>query len=146
MYRDVHDTDFGDFIAATLETQFSELIQTQPEVLARHCAEAGLVEKAVGYWLRAGQLAMARSAMTEAAARLHKGVDLLGTLPDGPLRWQQELDLQIALRPALTATKGLAAFEVGETVTRARAGGANESTRLPCAASVRSKHFSYLPI
>jgi hypothetical protein len=106
-------------IAATLETHFSEFIQTQPHVLARHCAEAGLVEKAVGYWLKAGQLAMARSAMTEAVARLHKGLDLLSGLADGPWRWQQELDPQIALRSALTATKGLAASEVGETIARA---------------------------
>jgi predicted ATPase len=41
-------------IAATLKEQFPEIVQTQPEVLARHCAEAGLVEKAVGYWLMAG--------------------------------------------------------------------------------------------
>jgi predicted ATPase len=40
-------------IATTLEAQFPEIVETQPEVLARHCAKAGLVEKEVGYWLKA---------------------------------------------------------------------------------------------
>ncbi len=94
---------------------------TQPALLARHCAEAGLSEKAVAYWLKAGRQAMARSAMTEAVAQLRKGLDVLTGLPDGPRRRQQELDLQLALRPALAFTKGLSASDVGETIARARA-------------------------
>ena len=54
-------------ITAILEAHFPEIVQTQPDVLARHSAEAALAEKAVGYWLKAGQQAMARWAMTEAA-------------------------------------------------------------------------------
>jgi predicted ATPase len=73
------------------------------------------------YWLKAGQQALARSAMTEAIAQLHKGLDLLATLPDGPWRQQQELDLQIALGSALMRTKGYSAPDVAETVGRARA-------------------------
>ena len=38
-------------IAATLEDQFPEVVVARPALLARHCAEAGLVEKAVAYWL-----------------------------------------------------------------------------------------------
>ena len=64
---------------------------------------------------------MARSALTESVARLRKGLDVLANLPEGPWRRQQELDLQIALRPALASTKGFSAREVGETITRARA-------------------------
>ena len=108
-------------IAATLEDQFPEIVVAQPALLAQHCAEAGLAEKAVGYWLKAGQQALARSAMTEAVAQLQKGLDVLAGLPDGPWRRQQELDLQIALGPALAATKGLSAPDVGETIARARA-------------------------
>src|SRR5215475_2732792 len=40
-------------IATTLEAQFSEIVETRPEVLARHCADAEFPEKAVGYWLKA---------------------------------------------------------------------------------------------
>jgi predicted ATPase/class 3 adenylate cyclase len=107
-------------IAATLEEQFPEIVAAQPALLARHCAEAGLAEKAVAYWLKAGQQALARSALTEAVAQLRKGLDVLSGLPDGPWRWQQELDLQIALQSALAATKGYSAAEVGETLARAR--------------------------
>jgi len=108
-------------IAASLEDRFSEIALAQPALLARHAAEAGLAEKAVGYWLQAGQQALARSATTEAAAQLRKGLDVLAGLPDGPWRRQQELDLHIALRPALAATKGFSAAEVGATLARARA-------------------------
>src|SRR4029450_12941976 len=37
-------------IAQVLEERFPETTQTQPELLAHHCAEAGLIEQAVGYW------------------------------------------------------------------------------------------------
>ena len=59
--------------------------------------------------------------MAEAVAQLRKGLDVLAGLPDGPWRQQQELDLQIALGSALTATKGWSAAEVDETLARARA-------------------------
>ena len=78
----------------------------QPALLAHHCAEAGLADKAVVYRLKAGQQAMARSATREAVAQLQKGLDLLATLPDGPWRRQRELDLLKTLRPAAAATKG----------------------------------------
>jgi tetratricopeptide (TPR) repeat protein len=107
-------------IAATLKEQFPEIVQTQSEVLARHCAEAGLVEEAVGYWVRAGQQSIARWAITEAVAQLQKGLDLLSGLPNNAWRLTQELELLIALGNALLATKGYAAPEPGEAFDRAR--------------------------
>jgi hypothetical protein len=65
--------------------------------------------------------ALARSATTEAAAQLRKGLDALDGLPDGAGRRQLELDLQLALGSALTATKGYSSTEVGEAYARARA-------------------------
>jgi predicted ATPase len=59
-----------------------EVMAAQPELLARHCGEAGLNEKAISYWLKAGQQAATRSAMIEAVAQLTKGLDLLAILPD----------------------------------------------------------------
>ncbi len=108
-------------IAATLEDRFAEIVLAQPALLARHCTEAELVEQAVAYWLKAGQQALARSAMTEAVAQLRKGLDVLAGLPDGSRRQQQELDLQTALGPALTATKGNSAADANEALCRARA-------------------------
>jgi DNA-binding SARP family transcriptional activator/class 3 adenylate cyclase len=107
-------------IAATLESQFPDIVAAQPQVLAHHWAEANLNEKAVGYWLKAGQQAVARSAMTEADVQLHKGLNLLASLPEGRQRRQHELDLQIALGEAQKATRGFGAAEVGETFARAR--------------------------
>ena len=46
---------------------------------------------------------------------------LLRSLPDATPRWQQELELQIALGRALIVAQGYAAPAVGETYARARA-------------------------
>ncbi|MGA7373081.1 MAG: hypothetical protein WBW37_10765, partial [Methyloceanibacter sp.] len=53
-------------IAATLENDFVEIGENQPEVLARHCTEANLIEKAAGLWGKAGQRSLERSALVEA--------------------------------------------------------------------------------
>ena len=106
-------------IATTLEAQFPDIVTAQPALMAQHSSEAALTEKAVGYWLKAGQQATARSAMTEAVARLQKGLDLLKSMSDTSARQQQELDLRITLGQALIATKSWAAPLVGETYARA---------------------------
>jgi predicted ATPase len=108
-------------VAHVLEKQWPETAETQPELLAHHCAQAGLVERAIAYYARAGQRAVARSAMAEAIAQLTKGLELLTSLPDSASRQRQELELQIALGQALIATQGYAAPTVGETYARARA-------------------------
>jgi predicted ATPase len=108
-------------IAQVLVEQFSEVAETQPELLAHHYTEAGLREQAIGYWQQAGQQALKRSANLEAIQHLTAGLELLATLPETPARAQQELDLQLALGSALVATKGYAAPEVEQTYARARA-------------------------
>jgi class 3 adenylate cyclase/predicted ATPase len=107
-------------ITEVLEKRFPDIAKTQPAVLARHATEAGLVEPAIGYWLRAGQQAVARSAMKEATVQLQKGMDLLKGLPATPSRDQQELDLQVTLGRALVATRGNSAPEVDQTFARAQ--------------------------
>jgi predicted ATPase len=107
-------------IAQALEGQLPETAGTEPELLAHHCAEAGLAEKAADYWLKAGQLALSRSAMAEAVAQLSKGLAVLESLPDGPARWRRELKLQVALGQALIAARGFAAPETGRAYARAR--------------------------
>jgi predicted ATPase len=108
-------------VARVLAERFLETVDTQPELLAQHYTEAGLTEQAIPYWQRAGQQALQRSANLEAVQHLTTGLALLATLPETPARVQQELDLQMALGPALSATKGSAAPEVEQTYTRARA-------------------------
>ena len=107
-------------IVQLCETRFPEVVATQPEVVARHCTAAGQDEAAIGYWQRAGQRALQGSAHAEAIAHLTQGLAVLTTLPETPARLQQELDLQVALGPALHATKGNAAPEVERAYARAR--------------------------
>jgi len=107
-------------IAQILAVQFPETAETQPELLAHHYTEAGLMAQAVPYWQRAGQRASERSAYLEAIAHLTKGLEVLATLPNTPERIQQELDLQIILGPALMAIKGQGASEVEQIYMRAR--------------------------
>jgi len=107
-------------IAKVLEQQFSEIGETQPELLAHHFTEAGLVDRAAEYWQRAGEHALARSAMKEAEALLRKGLDLVHNMADGVSRQEQELGLQICLGQALFATQGWAAPDVSEAYDRAR--------------------------
>ena len=107
-------------IAQVLETQFPETAKSQPELLAHHYTEAGLIEQAVDYWQKAGQSASERSAHVEAIAHLRQGLALLQTLPETPERTRREVDTLIVLGVSLIATKGYAAPEVGHTYTRAR--------------------------
>jgi predicted ATPase len=108
-------------IAQVLEAQFPELVAIQPELLAHHLTEAGCHAQAVGYWQRAGEGAVARSAHLEAISHLMKGLEALQTLPETAGRIQQELVLQTTLGPALMITKGFAAPEVEHAYARARA-------------------------
>ena len=107
-------------IAAVLAEAFPETAETQPELLAHHYTEGGLSEKAVGYWHRAGQKAVERSAHVEANNHLNKGLVLLQGLPKTVERHEQELALRITLGNALIAAKGHAAPEVGSIYSQAR--------------------------
>jgi predicted ATPase/class 3 adenylate cyclase len=107
-------------IANALEQQFPEIVQTQPETLAHHLAEAGLIGKAIEYWLRAGKNAALRSANLEAIAHLRRGIDGTGGLPASEDRDRSELNLQLILGPCLIATQGPAASEAVTTFARAR--------------------------
>ena len=96
------------------------LAETQPQILAQHCAEAGLLAKAIAYWRRAGLAAARRSAMKEAIAQLRCGLELVPLLPDLLDRANVELDLQVALGATMLASKGEAAPEIGDAYRRAQ--------------------------
>ena len=107
-------------IAQTLEAQFLETMETQPELLAHHYTEAGLNEQAIAYWQQAGEGAIKRSANPEAVAHLTKGLALLKQLPQTLQRSEQELILLMALGRALMAARGYGASEVNRVYMRAR--------------------------
>src|SRR5262245_30461151 len=90
-------------IAQVLEAQFPSTAEAQPELLAHHYTEAGLIAQAVRYWQRAGENAIQRSAHAEAIAHLRQGLALLQTLPETPDSVQREVNISIALGASLMA-------------------------------------------
>ncbi len=107
-------------IAEALESQFAEIAESQPEILARHCTEAGLIEKAAGLWGKAGQRSLARSALVEATAQFTRALDQIATLPGTASLRRQQIELQVALANALMHTKGHAAAETKAAAEQAR--------------------------
>jgi predicted ATPase/class 3 adenylate cyclase len=107
-------------IAKMLEGQFADIAESQPELLARHCTEAGLIEKAAGLWGKAGQRSLARSALLEAVTQLTHAIDQIATLPPTPALRREQIELQIALINSLMHVKGQAAPETKVALERAR--------------------------
>ena len=85
-------------IAETLEGRFADIAETQPELLARHCTEAGLIEKAAGLWGKAGQRSLARAALLEGAEQLKRALDQIATLPATPALRREEIKLRSRFR------------------------------------------------
>src|SRR5262249_20020580 len=93
-------------IAETLETEFAEIVDNRPELLARHSTEAGLIEKAAGLWGKAGQRSAERSALVEAVEQFTRALDLIATLPPTPALRRDEIRFQAALITPLNHVKG----------------------------------------
>ena len=94
-------------IAETLEGRFADIAETQPELLARHCTEAGLIEKAAGLWGKAGQRALARAALREGTEQLKRALDQIATLPATPALRGEQIKLEVAFANALALTGDL---------------------------------------
>jgi class 3 adenylate cyclase/tetratricopeptide (TPR) repeat protein len=107
-------------IAETIESQFAEIAESQPELLARHCTEAGLIEKAAGLWGKAGRRSLARSALAEAAEQLTRALDQIAALPATPALRREQIRLQVLLITPLMHVKGYAAPEAKAAAERAR--------------------------
>jgi class 3 adenylate cyclase/predicted ATPase len=107
-------------IAKTLEKQFKDIADSQPELLARHCAEAGLIEKAAELWGKAGQRSLERSALVEAAEQITRALDQIAILPSTPALRREQIRLQVTLANALMHTKGYAAPLTKDALGQAR--------------------------
>jgi class 3 adenylate cyclase/predicted ATPase len=107
-------------IAETLESQFAEITDSQPELLARHCTEAGLIEKAAGFWGKAGRRSLERSALVEAVEQLIRALDQINTVPATPALRREQIELQVALISPLVHVKGHAAPQTQACVEQAR--------------------------
>jgi class 3 adenylate cyclase/predicted ATPase len=108
-------------IAQVLEERLTDADEAEPEVLAQHLTEAGLVARAIPYWRRAGEHAAGRSANAEAVAHLSKALELIATVPNASALLEEELALRMAIGGPLMATKGYGAPEVECAYSRASA-------------------------
>jgi class 3 adenylate cyclase/tetratricopeptide (TPR) repeat protein len=107
-------------IARTLEERFPDVMTGEPEILARHFTEAGIIDLATSYWLKAGNRALSRSANAEAVKHLRRGIALTQELAQSSERVRKELDFYLALGPAVAATEGDAAHETSRVFQHAR--------------------------
>jgi class 3 adenylate cyclase/predicted ATPase len=114
--RDLHAR-----IAYAIEEIFPELAKSQPELVARHQTEAGSRKEAAVYWQRAGELALRRSAGSEALKHFSSALRLLEEMPDATERWQQELDIRLGFGTALIIASGFrsAGHEIVDHYARA---------------------------
>jgi predicted ATPase len=106
-------------IAETIERDFADVAEGQPELLARHCTEAGLVAKAATLWGKAGLRSVERSALVEAVEQLTRAVKLIEDLPPNPSLRGEQIKLQVALITPLIHVKGYTAPETKTAVERA---------------------------
>ena len=107
-------------IADALEDHFQDTAENQPELLARHYTEAGMIAKAAAFWGKAGQRSLERSALREAVAQLTRALDQLADLPNTPGLRREQIRLQVALITPLLHVKGYASPETKGAVERAR--------------------------
>ena len=107
-------------IADVLESQFAEIAESQPELLARHYTEAGVTEKAARLWGKAGSRSLARSAFKEAAEQLTRAISQTATLSHTPTSRREDIRLHAALRNVLVHLKGYAAPESKAALERTR--------------------------
>ncbi|WP_420345988.1 AAA family ATPase [Pelagibius sp.] len=106
-------------IAAFLEDRSPHVAITEPELLAHHYAAANLPHRAVAFRLRAAERAILRSAMSEAVAEIDLGLALLPAIAETADHRALELRLRVAQATALRATMGTGAGETGAAWARA---------------------------
>jgi class 3 adenylate cyclase/DNA-binding response OmpR family regulator/predicted ATPase len=107
-------------IADALTQGFPETVETQPELVAHHLAQAGLTERAIEYFRKAARRAIERSANAEAIGHLTRALEMLESLPESPERERLALGLEVMLSQAMIADRGYAAPETRNVLLRAK--------------------------
>jgi class 3 adenylate cyclase/predicted ATPase len=108
-------------IAETLEREFPEIAENQPELLARHYTKANLKEKSARLWGKAGLRSQERSALVEAEEQLSQALAQIESLPSAPELRREQIIMQVALLNTLMHVKGYGAPETKAAVARVRA-------------------------
>ena len=107
-------------IAEVLESQFAEIAGNHPELLARHCTEAGQIAKAAVLWGKAGQQSLARSALLEAAERFTRALAQIAAAPGTVSLHREQITFQVGLAYTLMHLKGYSAPETKASLDQAR--------------------------
>ena len=107
-------------VAMTIEERFPETVATEPEMLAHHFGQAGLLEKAVEYHELAGRRALSRSSLSEALVRFDSALAVLESLPPSRESSRRELAIQVAVGSTHVAAHGFAAPQTGAAYRRAQ--------------------------
>ncbi|RJS15982.1 TOMM system kinase/cyclase fusion protein [Corallococcus sp. H22C18031201] len=108
-------------IAATLELRFPDVVQSRPDLLAHHHAQADQKREALEYARKAGLAALIRSANAEAIAHATEALAWLDVLADERERAQVELSLNGIITPALMGSRGWSDAAIKAQVDRSRA-------------------------
>ncbi len=106
-------------IADILVNEYSDIQESQPEILALHfdcCHDTG---RAVEWYLKSGKRMNRVAAFLEAQAHLKRALELLTELDDTTDRLKQELELRIALGAAEAGLHGFSAASAGDSYERA---------------------------
>ena len=106
-------------IVKAFETEFTEVAAMQPELLARHCAAAGLIEKAVAYGAIAAERALTRSALAEAVESLKRALALIEASPSTRALRRERIKLQVALIMPVVRVAGQSSQIARQAVQRA---------------------------
>jgi predicted ATPase len=88
-------------IAMELEDHFSDVAEQQPEILAEHCAQAGLMQKAARLWWRAGHNTANRAAHREASVLLEKALTAYAAVPSSAEILGEVIDIRWELNHSL---------------------------------------------
>src|SRR5208337_1166819 len=108
-------------IAQALEAHFPDVAQSQPQVLARHCAEAGLFEKAAALWRSAGRKSMERSAVVEAEFQFAQALAQIAELPSSAALRREQIRLQAGLISAMMFSRGYTSATTKAALRQAQA-------------------------
>ena len=107
-------------IGTLLENDFSDTVANDPELLAHHFKQAGLNQRALPYWVQAGQRASTKTALAEAVSHLSNALESVQTLSASTERDRSELQVRVKLARAQLACLGWASAELPKTLVPAQ--------------------------
>ena len=107
-------------IARTLEERYPDIMEAEPEIVAHHFTEAGLVGPAIDYWRIAGDYSLQRSAYVEAAKRHSQVIEMFRSQPETSQTLEAELETRMKMVPALIAVHGAGSAQLEAHYKRAQ--------------------------